>query len=202
MDTTVHLVRHGKVENPKGVIYGRLPGFNLSEEGLAQAAAAARHLADRDVGAVWASPLERAQETAAVVAEPHGLEVVTDERLIESETTLEGVGRSIVGFLTSPRRWWRLRNPFVPSWGEPFAEIRARMMAAIEDAAGSAGGRDIVMVSHQTPVVVARLALAGRAGPAWFDLARSPCQTGSVSTVVLEGRRVIRSEYFAPRVEV
>lgn len=202
METTIHLVRHGKVENPKGVIYGRLPGFNLSEVGMAQAAAAARHLEESDVGTVWSSPLERAQETAATVAAAHGLQPVTDRRLIESDTTLEGIGRTIGAFLRSPRYWWRLRNPFAPSWGEAFSEIRARMMAAIEDAVASAEAREVVVVSHQTPIVVARLALAGRFAPPWIGLARSPCATGSVSTLALEDGRVVRSEYFAPRVNV
>ncbi|MGH2701497.1 MAG: histidine phosphatase family protein, partial [Actinomycetota bacterium] len=74
---TVHLVRHGEVENPKGVIYGRLPGYNLSERGQRQAEAAGRHLRDADVRAVWASPLERAQETAEAIAVHHGVEVTT-----------------------------------------------------------------------------------------------------------------------------
>lgn len=196
---TIHLVRHGKVENPKGIIYGRLPGFNLSEVGIAQARAAAEHLAARDVGAVWASPLERAQETAEIIAGPHGLEIVTDERLVESDTTLEGIGRSLGAFLRSPRHWWRLRNPFLPSWGEPFSEIRKRMLAAIDDARRASGGREVVVVSHQTPVVVARLALAGRNAPPWIGLAGSPCETGSVSTVVRDDGRLVSSSYFAAR---
>lgn len=202
MDATIHLVRHGKVENPRGVIYGRLPGFDLSEQGLAQAAAAARHLAERDIGTVWASPLERAQETAAKIAEPHRLDVVRDHRLIESDTTLEGIGRTLGAFLRSPRHWWRLRNPFAPSWGESFAAIRARMMEAVTDAVDAAGAGEVVLVSHQTPIVVTRLALAGRSVPPWIGLARSPCETGSVSTLVVEGGRVVASEYVAPHVEV
>ncbi|MEA2498815.1 MAG: hypothetical protein QOH26_1220, partial [Actinomycetota bacterium] len=99
----VHLVRHGEVENPKGVIYGRLPGYHLSERGKLQAAAAAERLEDEAVGVVWASPLERAQETAAAIAERHDVTIVTDDRLIESDSTLEGVGRSARAFLSNPR---------------------------------------------------------------------------------------------------
>lgn len=198
MERTIHLVRHGKVENPGGVIYGRLPGFHLSEVGRKQAQAAAEHLRDRPVAAVWASPLERAQETAAIIAEPHGIEVVTDERLVESGTTLEGIGRNLKAFLTSPRHWWRLRDPFTPSWGEPFSEIRKRMLAAIEDASASAGQGDVVVVSHQTPVVVARMAVAGRMAPPWIGLTRSPCGTGSVSSLSLDGDVLVGSTYFAP----
>ncbi|MDQ4025164.1 MAG: histidine phosphatase family protein [Actinomycetota bacterium] len=195
MAVTVHLVRHGEVENPKGVIYGRLPGYNLSERGRRQAAAAARHLEDADVAAIWASPLERAQETAAAIAEPHGLEVVTDDRLIESGNTFEGVGRTVWHLFSNPAHWWRFRNPLKPSWGESFGEIRARMMDAIREAAGGAEGREIVIVSHQTPVLVSRLALARRRVPPW--LAGTPCQTGSVTSMKLEDGVALSASYFS-----
>jgi broad specificity phosphatase PhoE len=193
---TIHLVRHGQVENPKGVIYGRLPGYSLSERGQRQAKAAAEHLREADLGVIWASPLERAQETALVIAEPHGLEITTDERLIESGTTLEGVSGNIVRIFRNPKLWWSLRNPMKPSWGESFTEIRARMLSAIDDAIVKADGRELAVVSHQTPVLVARLALARRQVPPW--LGRVPCHTGSVTTLVLDGDRVVTATYFKP----
>lgn len=194
---TIHLVRHGEVENPKGVIYGRLPGYHLSERGRLQARAAAERLKHAGLTAVWASPLERAQETAQLIAEPHGLAVVTDERLTESHSTLEGVGRSVRALLVDPRHWWKYRNPLRPSWGESFGEIRARMVEAIEAAVSRAGGGEVVVVSHQTPLLVARLALSRRRVPPWLGLA--PCQTGSVTSLVVEDGRVLSASYFAPR---
>lgn len=196
MSTTVHLVRHGQVENPAGVIYGRLPGYHLSELGRNQARAAAARLAERDLRAVWSSPLERAQETAALIAEPHGLEIVTDERLIESATTLEGIGRRARDFLLSPRHWWSLRNPLKPSWGESFSQIRERMLAAVGESMRAAEGAEVAVVSHQTPVLVARLGLARRTVPPW--LAFTPCETGSVTTLVVDGEDVVAASYFAP----
>ena len=197
MSVTVHLVRHGEVENPKGVIYGRMPGYHLSERGRKQAEAAADRLADADLGVLWASPLERAQETAQAIGSRHpGIEIVTDERIIESGTTVEGVGRSAMAFLRSPRHWWHFRNPWGPSWGESFNDIRARMMAAIEDAVEQAAGKEVAVVSHQTPVLVARLALARRRVPPWMSF--TPCGTGSVTTLVLEDGKVLKASYFAP----
>lgn len=195
-DVTVHLVRHGRVENPTGVIYGRLPGFHLSELGRRQAEEAAEHLSGSDVALVVASPLERAQQTARAIAARHGLEVETDERLHESHTTLEGVGRSLAAFVRSPANWWRVRNPLRPSWGESFSDIRARMLEAIAAAARRAEGREIVLVSHQTPIQVARLALLGRRRPPWLGFV--PCATGSVSTLVVRGSKVVDARYFAP----
>ena len=196
LSCTLHLVRHGEVENPRGVIYGRLPGYNLSERGRRQAAAAARRLQDADLAAVWASPLERAQETAQAIAEPHALEVVTDARLTESGSTLEGITRGLATIIRSPRHLWRFRNPWRPSWGETFDDIRARMLSAAAEAAAGIGTRELAFVSHQTPVLVARLALARRRLPPW--LARLPCETGSVTTLVLDEGRLLQASYFKP----
>src|SRR6201992_2740290 len=88
--TRVHVMRHGEVYNPSGIIYGRLPGFHLSDKGRAQAEAVAAALADRDIVAVIASPLQRAQETAAPIAARHGLQIDTDPDLIESANFFEG----------------------------------------------------------------------------------------------------------------
>jgi broad specificity phosphatase PhoE len=195
---TIHLVRHGEVENPKGVIYGRLPGYHLSERGRRQAQAASEHLADADIAVVRASPLERAQETAALIAAPHGLEVETEERIIESHTTFEGVGRSLASFLTRPHHWWHFRNPMRPSWGESFSEIRDRMMAAIDDAVEAAAGREIVVVSHQTPVLVARMALTKSRMPPW--LAVTQCRTGSVTSLVRDDEGLVSASYYQPAV--
>ena len=196
MPQTIHLVRHGEVENPKAIIYGRLPGFHLSARGRRQAAAVAERLAGADVGAVWASPLERAQETAAVIAEVHGLPITPDDRLLESLSAFEGVGRNVLKLLSNPAHWWHLRNPLKPSWGESFAEISARMTSAIADARAQAGGREVVVVSHQTPVMVARNTLAKRKRPPW--LTRTQIQTGSVTTLVLDEGTVLEASYFAP----
>ncbi len=191
----IHLVRHGRVENPGGVIYGRLPEFRLSELGRRQAKESAEYLAERDVGAIWASPLERAQETAAEIGRHHDLAIVTDDRLLESDTRFEGVTRAVVPFLSSPRNWWYMRNPWTPSWGESFKQIRDRVLDAIAEASESAQG-EVVIVAHQTPVVVARKALAGSWGPPW--LGRVNCTTGSVTTMVMEEGRLESAAYFAP----
>jgi hypothetical protein len=116
----VHLVRHGEVANPRGVIYGRLPDYHLSEDGALMAKAAADFLAPRDVTVLRCSPLDRAVETAAPIAEQFGLEAVTDERLIESWNYFEGMRFGVGdGSLRRPQHWIHLRNPFRPSWGEP-----------------------------------------------------------------------------------
>lgn len=159
----IHVLRHGHVHNPDGVLYGRLPEFRLSETGQAMAAAAAAHFVDQGVPVerVVASPLLRAQETAAPVARAFGLEIVTDERVIEAGNMYQGEPIPRPKDFLKPKHWWRVRNPWRPSWGEPYTEQVARMRPAIVDAAEGLTG-DAVIVSHQLPIWVARCDAQGR----------------------------------------
>jgi broad specificity phosphatase PhoE len=180
-DTIVHLVRHGEVENPRRVLYGRMPGFHLSEDGRMQAKAAADFLAGRDVTVLRSSPLERALETAEPLAAEFGLMAVVDDRLIEPWNHFEGMAFGVGdGSLRQPRHWHHLRNPFRPSWGEPYTEVDVRMRAAMSDAAGAARGHEAVCVSHQLPIWVARRSVEGRR--LWHDPRRRQAALGSVTS--------------------
>ena len=161
--TIVHLLRHGEVYNPEGVLYGRMPGYHLSELGQKMAQRVADTIADRDIVHLVASPLERAQETAAPLAAATGLEVHADERAIESENLFEG--KNFAGgskALRDPRAWRHLWNPFRPSWGEPYIEVADRMRRAVLAARKEAAGHEAVIVSHQLPIWIARLSAEGR----------------------------------------
>jgi broad specificity phosphatase PhoE len=161
--TIVHVMRHGEVHNPDKILYGRLPDFHLSERGRAQAEAVADWLADRDIVYVVASPLERAQETAAPIAARHDLPIDTDPELIESANVFQGQRVSPGdGALRDPRNWWYLRNPRIPSWGEPYQEIAARMTAAVDRARIMGAGHEAVCVSHQLPVETLRRAMTDK----------------------------------------
>jgi broad specificity phosphatase PhoE len=195
--TRVHVVRHGEVYNPSGILYGRLPGFHLSEAGRAQAAAVADALADRDIVAVIASPLQRAQETAAPIAARHGLPVDSDPDLIESANFFQGRRVSPGdGAWRDPRVWWQLRNPLRPSWGEPYAEIAARMETAVDKARARGAGHEVLCVSHQLPVSTLRLHLPGQR--LWHDPRRRQCGLASVTTLVYDGDRLAGVEYCQP----
>ncbi|MDQ1664025.1 MAG: hypothetical protein QOH75_56, partial [Actinomycetota bacterium] len=118
--TVVHLLRHGEVHNPAGVLYGRLPDYHLSDLGREMADRIAEHVADSDITHVVSSPLERAQETAAPTAQALGLPVTIDDRLIEAANVFEGKTFGVGdGSLKRPALWRHLRNPVRPSWGEP-----------------------------------------------------------------------------------
>jgi broad specificity phosphatase PhoE len=195
--TVVHLVRHGEVDNPRGVIYGRIPGYHLSPDGELMAKAAADFLAPRDVTVLRCSPLERAVETAAPIAQQFGLDAVTDDRLIESANHFEGMRFAVGdGALRQPRHWIYLSNPFRPSWGEPYAQVAARVLAAVTDAARAARGHEAVCVSHQLPIWVTRRAVEGRW--LWHDPRRRQCALGSVTSLTFEGDRIVSVSYAEP----
>ena len=195
--TIVHLVRHGEVENPRQVLYGRLPGYHLSADGRMMAKAAAGFLAGRDVTVLLTSPLERAQETAEPIAEEFGLSPVIDERLIEPWNHFEGMTFGVGdGSLRQPRHWPKLVNPLRPSWGEPYRSVADRMLAACLDAARAASGHEAVCVSHQLPIWTARRAAEGR--PLWHHPGRRQCALGSVTSLTYTGGRVTAVSYAEP----
>lgn len=197
-DTIVHLLRHGEVHNPQGVLYGRRDGFHLSALGTRMAERIADSIGDRDITHLVASPLERAQETARPLAAARGLEIVTDERVIESTTVFEGMsfGEGAMTLVKRPRLWRHLWNPLGPSWGEPYKQIVARMMAAVEDARAAAAGHEAVIVSHQLPIWTTRLHVENRSF--LHDPRSRQCTLCSLTSFHFVGERLAQVSYSEP----
>jgi broad specificity phosphatase PhoE len=195
--TTVHLLRHGEVHNPTGVLYGRMPGFVLSDLGQAMARRVAETVGDRDITEVWSSPLERAQQTARPLAEARGVQIRTDDRVIESSNVFEGehFGGG-PGVLKRPRSWRHLWNPFRPSWGEPYKDLVTRMTAAIDDARRAAEGHEAVIVSHQLPIWITRLSAEGKSFV--HDPRRRTCTLCSLTSFEFDGDRLVAVSYSEP----
>jgi broad specificity phosphatase PhoE len=195
--TVVHLVRHGEVENPTGVLYGRLPDFHLSERGRRMADRLAEDLRERDIVHLRCSPLERAQETMAPLAEALGQSVTTDGRVIEAGNELEGrlvtPGNLLRG---GPKTWWLFRNMARPTWGESYVDIAARMRLAMRDAAEAAEGHEAVIVSHQLPIWTARNDVEGRRLA--HDPRKRECTLASVTSFTLLDGRVASVAYREP----
>lgn len=195
--TVVHLVRHGEVHNPDKILYGRIPGYRLSERGERMAEAVAADLGTRDVAAVVSSPLERAQQTARPLAAALGLDVGTDDRLVESSNVFEGltVGAGD-GALRRPRHWRHMWNPFLPSWGEAYTQVADRVLAAVADARDAAPGREVVCVSHQLPIWTARSRAEGRR--LWHDPRARQCGLASVTSFSYDGDVLVGIGYREP----
>src|SRR5699024_10662301 len=193
--TVVHLMRHGEVDNPQKILYGRLPDYHLSPLGREMADVVAEHLADADLALVVHSPVERTAETAAPTLARHGLTAVVDPRGIEAGNKFEG-SRFRKRLLLDRRRWWWVRDPTKPTWRESYHAIGKRMVAAIEDARDHARGHEVLVVSHQLPIWTIRSVLEGRR--LWHDPRRRQCNLASLTTVTFVGDEVVDVSYSEP----
>lgn len=194
--TTIHLLRHGEVHNPEGVVYGRLPGYSLNEDGMVMAKAAAQAFTGRDLVALFSSPMERARETAHQFLDAFSLVPCIDDRLTEAGVHFEGQRFHLRGALRHPAHWMHLRNPFRPSWGEPYSQIASRMLAAVAIARDLARGREAVCVTHQLPIWVLRRAVERR--PLWHLPDRRQCALASVTSLTYAGDRIVSVRYSEP----
>ncbi len=203
---TVHLLRHGEVHNPDGVLYGRLPEFHLSDLGRQMARMLADHFAERaaqgaNIVHLAASPLTRAQETAGPIAQALQLQIATEPRIVEAANYFEGLKVSKAE-LFRPKHWVQFRNPLRPSWGEPYTEQAARVLAAVQDARALAvelGGdrAEAIMVSHQLPIWATRLRAEGK--PLWHDPRKRECTLTSLTSLIFDdGGALERVEYSEP----
>lgn len=192
----LHLVRHGEVHNPDGVIYGRLEGFRLSDRGQRMAAMTAQHLAPMPVTRLIASPLLRAQQSAQPIADGFGLPIETDERVIEAGNDFEGRVATRAGLLQGPSDLARFRNPARPSWGEPFADIVARMRPAVMAAMKGTADGDVVIVSHQLPIWTVHRSVTRK--PLVHDPRRRRCALSSVTSFALHDGRLVETGYEDP----
>ncbi|MEZ7898449.1 MAG: histidine phosphatase family protein [Flaviflexus sp.] len=196
--TTIHLVRHGEVDNPTGILYGRRPGFHLTELGRAMGEEVGKAFSTgHDVRYVAASPLERAQETAAPTAEATGLPIEVDERLIEAGNNFEGVAvnkNRLV--LAHPRYWSWYTNPFEPSWGEPYTNVVRRMSGAVATALVEARGGEAVLFSHQLPIWTMRRFVERK----WLahDPRKRQCSLASVTSLTFADSQLLALDYWEP----
>ncbi|WP_124055300.1 histidine phosphatase family protein [Arcanobacterium ihumii] len=200
--TTVHLVRHGEVDNPEGILYGRKPGFHLTELGHNMA----RGIGDtffrgHDVRLVVTSPLERAIETGTPTAQAFGLPVIHDARLIEADNFFEGVAvNNNRLILAHPKFWSWYSNPCKPSWGEPYTEIVERMSGVISETIDIAYGGEAVLVSHQLPIWTMRRFLEKK--PFAHDPRKRECSLASVTSLTFLGKQLISWKYWEPVAEL
>lgn len=194
--TTVHVLRHGEVDNPTGILYGRLQGYSLSPLGFAQADRAAQALKDADITAIFASPLLRAQQTARPSALLHGLDIQINDALIESGNDFEGKVVNSKAFSRSRGMLTKIRDPFTPSWGEPYLNIGRRMSGAIYAALDAARGHEALCVSHQLPIWTLRRFLEGRR--LWHDPRSRQCSLGSITSFVFDGNTLTDIRYSEP----
>jgi probable phosphoglycerate mutase len=155
--TLVFLVRHGQTPTTGTTLPGRAPGLHLADAGRTQAGQAATRIADlKQVDAVYASPLERARETAAPIAKARGLKVQIERGLLECDFG-EWTGSELKSLMKLPEWQAVQRTPstFRFPGGESFMEMQARMAGAIGRLVERHRGGVVVAVSHADPIKAA-----------------------------------------------
>ncbi len=198
MSQKIHFVRHGEVHNPEKILYGRQPGWHLSERGKQMADMVANWSKELPIGAIFASPLTRAQETATPIAKTHNLSITTESKLLEAANIFEGKKFELgSGVLKHPSSWRYLVNPWKPSWGEPYVEQIERMLSALFNASKAAGNLDAICVSHQLPIWILRSFVEGRR--LMHDPRKRECTLASVTSFELDDNGVISAvNYYEP----
>jgi broad specificity phosphatase PhoE len=198
----LHLVRHGEVFNPKGVLYERLDGFELSDLGHEMAKAAAEKLAGegRNITRLLASPLTRTQQSAAPIAKEFGLAVDLEPRVIEPWNKFKGLKVGVGALLRRPSIALSLHNPAKPSWGEPFADIAQRMNQAAQDAWRDTEGGDVVIVSHQLPIWMLYRSSQGLKLP--HDPRDRRCSLSSITSFEIVDGQLREVAYLEPGLEL
>ena len=165
MASMLHLIRHGEVDNPDHVVYARLPGFGLSARGRDQAAAAAKYLIRRPILAIWSSPLQRALETAGIIAARFQLPVRIHRELTEWHFADGWAGVAWDELPTErPGQLERyLDSPWDLDFGEEtLVQLADRIAGVATELDRRYPEGDVILVSHQDPVQAGRLRLTGR----------------------------------------
>jgi broad specificity phosphatase PhoE len=194
----LHLVRHGEVYNPGGVLYERIDGFGLSDLGHQMARAAAEQLKSEGVqiSKLIASPLQRARESVRPIEELFGVEAQLDERVIEPWNLFRGLKLGPRALLKRPSILLNLYNPSKPSWGEPFTDIASRMNAAALSHHQSVEGGDVVIVSHQLPIWMVYRSSQGLKLP--HDPRERRCTLSSITTFEVSDGKLREVDYREP----
>lgn len=182
--TDFHLLRHGEHTLQGKIVAGRTPGIGLSDRGRVEAEAAAARLAAANIAAIYASPLQRAQETAAIVAERLSLDLATRDDLDEVDFgDWTGSTFAAIRETTHYPAWATRRSlAFIPG-GETMRNVQRRMVETIMDLHTVHPDAAVVLVSHGDPI---RAALAFALGMPLDYLTRIEIATGSVSTIRID----------------
>ena len=198
--TTVYLVRHSDVENPQSVLYGHLDGFPLSELGRRRAELLAERLSGSGIRRIVSSPLERARETARIIAGalPEPVEIEVDPALREAEFSryLQGVRVWMVPLLRP--RWYlhKMRRGMMPG-DEAIADLGGRILDVARRVAAETPDRTSALVSHADPLQAAWILLDGRPHNE-VEMYRRAVDRAGLLKVDFENGEPVAWEYQAP----
>ena len=196
MQTSIYFIRHGEVNNPEKIIYGRLPNFGLTRRGEKQAEEAADFFNDKDIHAIYSSPLDRAKQTAEIIMKKLEIPVIHfSDQLIEVKSSYQGTKSSELDFLQSEV----YLQPLDPT-DETVEQIATRMMHFLNKITKVHNGKHIVAVSHGDPIMALKAAI--KTGNFEFYAFKTDhyIQHAEVYKVSVEKNKLTIKEVFKPAV--
>jgi len=199
MTTTIYLIRHGEANNPEGIIYGRLPKFGLSALGKKEAEEVAEFLKDKDISAIYSSPLERTKQTAEIIQKQLGLkEIHFSEQITEGKTSYEGKKFKSLDKLQSEV----YLKPLDPS-DETLDEIAQRMMIFLHGVINMNDGKQVVIVSHGDPIMALKAKIKHPSRPLEFLSFKTDnyIQHAEVYAITAEDNQLTLKPAFKPQIE-
>lgn len=199
MQTTIYLVRHGEVNNPDGIIYGRLPHFPMTKRGKEEIEQVAAFLADKNISAIYASPLERTKQTAEIIQKKLGhSEIYYSDQILETRTSYEGGKFNKLDKLQSEV----YLKPLDPS-DETLEDIAQRMMIFLHGVINKNEGKQVVIVSHGDPIMVLKAKIKHGTKPIDFYTFKTDdyVQHGEVYEITSEDNQLSLKSVFKPTIQ-
>ena len=194
MSTIIHFVRHGEVDNPDKVAYGRMPGFHLSAKGEEEAKKVGELFKKKDIHIIYTSPLERTFETANIISEsfPNLPKIVHKYELIEIEASK---WQSLPLDELYQNKYFELffSIPDSDEVPENLHALSKRMGKFTLELSTKHNGQEIICVSHDYPIVLLKLGLEDRS---LAEAKNLQVATGSISTLVFDDdNNLIENKY-------
>ena len=158
VETTITFLRHGSVENPQNILYGRIPGFTLSEKGKKEVAKTAEILSKQGISQIYTSPMKRARQTAAIIGKKTGIDPQVCYLLTEVRLFCQGM--SIDKYHTNVQK--NLYDEENINKGQESVEyVASRMMKFVRSVTKKHYGVRILAVSHGDPIIILKAHTTG-----------------------------------------
>lgn len=150
MNTILYFVRHGEVENPTDILYGRLLRYGLSENGIKQIKETAEFFKNKNINKIYTSPLLRARQTANIIALENEMVVGKSKHLIEIKTSLQGKKTKDLA-----KHGFNFYDQMIrQETDETIEDVLARMNRFMNYIHKTHKGHRVVAVSHGDPIMI------------------------------------------------
>lgn len=159
MTTKIFFVRHGEINNPNKILYGRLQRFGLSKKGKEQIAKTAQILKKNKISAIYSSPLLRTKQSAKIISNFLHLPIHCSDDLLEIKSPMEG--KPIEYIYSNTVNYNVFASEANSIAGETIGGVAKRMLRFIDTIRKNYAGKNIVAVTHGDPIMIVKAIMEG-----------------------------------------